>query len=143
MSEIKQELIDLVMNENVSAIQIIADRLEITTPEVIEIISRLIDAGELHGTLTEDGNRFYKSEVKLSKAPKIEREESPPSFLSFNTRPAIVTIIVGIVVLSGGVIVNAFAVDVIESNFAAILILIGIIIIVIGLYSLSKRNTPS
>lgn len=143
MSERKQELIDLVMKENVSAIQIIADRLEIATPEVIEIIKDLIDAGELHGTLTEDGNRFYKSDIKLSKAPKIEREDTPPSFLSFNTRPATVTMIVGIVVLSGGVIVNAFAADVIESNFAAILILIGIIIIVIGLYSLSKRKTPS
>ncbi|MHA3964632.1 MAG: hypothetical protein AM325_013960 [Candidatus Thorarchaeota archaeon SMTZ1-45] len=143
MSENKQKLIDLVMRENVSSIQIIADRLEITDHEVIKLINGLIDSGELIGALTEDSKRFYKSEVKLSQAPKIEREDTLPSFLSFNTKPAVTTAIVGIIVLAGGLVVNAFATDEIEGNFAAILILFGMMIFVIGLYSLSKRKTPA
>ncbi|MFW9976283.1 MAG: hypothetical protein ACFFDQ_13510 [Candidatus Thorarchaeota archaeon] len=143
MSQKKQELIDIIMNENVSAIQIIGSRLGITSEEVITLINELLKTGELKGTLTDDGSRFYKSVIKLSDAPKIERDETLPSFMSFNTRPAIITSIVGILLIGGGVIVNAFARDMIESNFAAILILVGIIILMIGLYTLSKRKTPS
>lgn len=143
MSNKKQELIDIIMNENLSAIQIIGSRLGITSEEVITQINELLKTGELKGTLTDDGSRFYKSVVKLSDAPKIERDETLPSFMSFNTRPAIITSIVGILLIGGGVIVNAFARDMIESNFAAVLILLGIIILMIGLYTLSKRKTPS
>ncbi len=143
MSQKEQELIALVENENVSAIQILADRLGITTDDVIELIHSLLQTGDLKGVLTEDGNRFYKSDVKLSDAPRIVRDDTLPSFLSFNTRPAIITIIIGILILTGGLIINAFAADIAESNFAAILILLGIVILIFGLYYLSKRKTPS
>ncbi len=143
MSQKKQELIDIIMVENVSAIQIIESRLAITSEEIISLINELLKTGELKGTLTDDGSRFYKSVVKLSDAPKIERDETLPSFMSFNTRPALITSTVGILLISGGLLVNTFAGDIIESNFAAILILIGIIILMIGLYTLSKRKTPS
>lgn len=143
MSEKEDELIDLIMNENVSAIQILVDRLEIISDDVIELINKLLDEGKLKGSLTEDGVRFFKSEVKLSKAPAIERDDGPPSFMNFNARPGIVAALVGFIIIAAGLIVNTYALDAIEQNFAAVLILVGLIITMVGLYLLSKRKTPA
>ncbi|MGD9395543.1 MAG: hypothetical protein PVJ05_03855 [Candidatus Thorarchaeota archaeon] len=143
MSEKKDELIHLILNENVSAIETLVDELLLTSDEVIELINKLLEAGELSGTLTEDRLRFYKSEVKLSEAPSIEREDTPPSFLFFNTRPATVTTIVGFIVLAGGLIVNAFSGNFTEQSIASILIFVGLLIMICGLFSFSQRKTPS
>ncbi len=139
----KDKLIDLIMRENVSAIETMANELETTSEEVIEILSKLVESGDLSGLLTEDCTRFYKSTVKLSGAPKIEREEKPPSFMTFNTKPAIAIASVGFLLIAAGVIVNAFAADIIEQNFAAVLILFGLIIAMSGLYCFSQRKTPA
>ena len=136
-------MIHLIINENVSAIQILVDELVMTSDEVIELIGKLLETGELNGTLTEDGQRFFKSDVKLSEAPAIERGEAPPSFLTFNTRPPIVVAIIGLIIIISGVIVNAFASDIAGQNIASILIFIGLFIMICGLYCLSQRKTPS
>ena len=125
------------MNENASAIEILAD------DEVVQEINELLDSGELKGTLTEDGKRFFKSDVKLSKAPTIERTDAPPSFLGFNTKPGLTTALVGFLIIAGGVVVNAYAADATEQNFAAILILVGLFITIAGLYFVSRRQTPA
>jgi hypothetical protein len=143
MSEKKNELIHLILNENVSAIEILVDELFMSSDEVIELINTLLETGELNGTLTEDGLRFFKSEVKLSDAPAIERDEKPPGFLFFNTKPAFVTVIIGFIVLAGGLIINAFAGNFTEQSIASILIFLGLMILICGLYCLSQRKTPS
>ena len=143
MSGKTDELIDLVMNENVSAIQILVDRLEITSDEVIDLINELLAEGKLNGTMTEDSKRFFKSDVKISDAPTIAREESPPDFLSFNTRPAIMVSSIGFIVVAAGIISNLITDNIIGQNLAAILILIGLFIAFAGLYRLSQRKTPS
>lgn len=143
MSDKKEKLLLLVKNENVSAIETLVERLELTSDEVVQIIEELLETGELKGTLTEDRKRFFKTDVRLSKAPAIERAEAPPSFLEFNSRPARATALVGLLIVAGGVIVNAFAADLLEQNFAAILILIGLLITFAGLYGISRRQTPA
>lgn len=143
MSEKRDELLHLVTDENVSAIEILVDRLKLTSDEVVQMINEALDSGELKGTMTEDGRRFFKSDVKLSKAPTIERTDAPPSFLVFNTKPALATALVGFLVVAGGVIVNAYAADANEQNFAAILILVGLFIAIAGLYCISQRQTPA
>ncbi len=139
----KDKLIELIVRENVSAVETMANALETTSEEVIEILSKLVESGDLRGVLTEDGTRFYKSTVKLSDAPRIERKETQPSFMTFNTRPAIITTTVGFLLIAVGVIVNTFATDIIEQNFAAVLILFGLIISMSGLYCFSQRKTPA
>ena len=143
MSEKTDELVDLIINENVSAVQILEDRLGITSDEVVELIKELLETGKMNGTLTDDETRFFKSDVKLSDAPTIERDDEPPDFMSFNAKPGIVTAIIGFIIIAAGVVVNSFSTDALEQNFAAILIFIGMIIAFVGLYFLSKRKTPS
>ena len=142
MTDKKSELVELVNKENVSAIRIIGDILEIAPEEVIEFIKELLATGTIHGSLTEDGERFYKSEIKLSDAPVIPSGPQTPSFLNFDTRPGIITSIIGLVIIILGVILNSNVLFIMEQDLGAIVIFLGIITLFSGMYCLSRRKTP-
>jgi hypothetical protein len=142
MSDKKDLLIDLVVKRNVSALVTLSEKLEIDQEEVIELINELVADELLHGSITEDGKRFFRSDAKVSQAPVIERDDKEPEFLSFNSRPGIIVSIIGAVILALGAIVNSAAIDLIEQNFAAGLFLIGLFVLFSGLYFIAKRNPP-
>jgi hypothetical protein len=143
MSDKKEDAMNLILKGNVSAIQILSDRLEIAPDEVRKIIEELIEEGRLKGSLTEDGKRFFKREVKLSNAPSINREEKPPDFLNFNARPAITVAIVGVLIIAAGLIINSMFTDIVGQNIATVLIFIGLCVTMVGMYLFSQRKTPS
>ncbi|MFW9835199.1 MAG: hypothetical protein ACFFEK_14460 [Candidatus Thorarchaeota archaeon] len=143
MSDKKDEMMNLILKGNVSAIQILSDRLEITPDEVRIIIEELLEEGRLKGSLTEDGKRFFKSEVKLSDAPSIDREDNLPDFMNFNARPAITVTIVGFLIIAAGLIYNSMATDIVRQNIATVLIFIGLCVTMGGMYWFSQRKTPS
>jgi hypothetical protein len=143
MSEKKEDAMNLILKGNVSAIQILSDRLEITPDEVRKIIEELIEEGKLKGSLTEDGDRFFKSEVKLSNAPSIGREDKLPDFLNFNARPAITVAIVGFLIIAAGLIFNSMTTDMVGQNIATVLLFIGLCVTMVGMYWFSQRKTPS
>ena len=142
MTDKKSELVELVNKENVSAIRIIGDILEIAPEEVIEFIKELLATGTIEGSLTDDGERFYKSEIKLSDAPVISSGPQTPSFLNFDTRPGIITSIIGLVIIILGVILNSNVLFIMEQDLGAIVIFLGIITLFSGMYYLSRRKTP-
>ena len=142
MTDKKSELVELVNKENVSAIRIIGDILEIAPEEVIEFIKELLVTGTIEGSLTDDGERFYKSEIKLSDAPVISSGPQTPSFLNFDTRPGIITSIIGLVIIILGVILNSNVLFIMEQDLGAIVIFLGIITLFSGMYYLSRRKTP-
>jgi hypothetical protein len=141
MEEKKSQLVNLILNKNISATVTMSEKLGVDTSDVISMINELLVTGDLSGSLTEDGSRFYKSSVKVSTAPTIPRDEKLPKFLSYDTRPGKVIAIIGFLVLAGGVVVNAFAADISDQNLAALLILIGLLVFLIGLYFVARRGT--
>jgi hypothetical protein len=142
MEDKKSQLLKLILKENISAIVTMSEKLDAKPSDVISMINTLLSTGELEGSLTEDGSRFFKSSVKVSAAPLIHREEEPPKFLSYNARPGKVIAVIGFLVLIGGVIINAIASNADVQNFAAILMLIGLPVFLIGLYLIARRGTP-
>ncbi|MHA1136335.1 MAG: hypothetical protein ACTSSE_07605 [Candidatus Thorarchaeota archaeon] len=142
MSDKKEKLVNLIVELNVSAIITMSEKLEIEPEAVIEMINDLISEGKLHGQITEDGARFFRSDVKVSDAPVIEREGAPPDFLSYDSRPGYAIAIIGAIILIAGGVVSINAVDTTEQDFAAGLFMIGMFILFGGLYLLTKRKTP-
>ena len=142
MSEKKQLLIDLIVKHNVSAIVTMSEKLEIEQEAVIELINELVGENQLYGSVTEDGSRFFRSDAKVSEAPVIEREEKMPEFLSYDTKPGFIIAIIGAIILLSGSLVSINAADTTEQNFAAGLFLIGMFIMFVGLYLVTKRKTP-
>ena len=142
MNEKKEMLVSLVAEHNVSAIITMSEKLKIEPEEVVELVNELLSEGKLQGTITEDGSRFFRSNVKVSDAPIIEREEKLPEFLTYDTRPGYTISILGAIVLVGGALVSRFASDITEQDFGAGLFMIGLFILFGGLYLLSKSKTP-
>lgn len=139
----KSDLIELVNKENVSAIRIMADRLDIEPDEVRTLIEESLSEGTLVGSMTEDGERFFKTEFKLSDAPVIHSEVKAPEFLEFDVRPGIAISIIGFVTIVFGIFINTITMDIIEQDFGAIVVFVGIIILFSGLFCLSRRKTPA
>jgi hypothetical protein len=139
----KSNLVELVNKENVSAIRIMADRLDIPPEEVRVLIDESLSEGTIQGSMTDDGERFFKSDIKLSEAPVLPSEDRAPEFLDFDTRPGLATSILGLAIIAFGLIANANAMDMVEQNFGAIVIFVGMIILFSGMYCLSRRKTPA
>ncbi len=142
MNENKEKLVNLVVEHNVSAITILSEKLKLDPEAVIELINELVSENELHGVISEDGKRFFSSDAKVSDAPVIHRDDKQLEFLSYDTRPGKVIAIIGFIVLIGAVLVNNYATDVNEHDFAAILFFVGLTIFLGGLYLVTKRDTP-
>jgi hypothetical protein len=140
LTDKKQELVKLVNEENVSAIVILADMLDLTNDEVRMLIEESLSEGTILGSITEDGQRFFKSEISVSEAPVVHGEAAPPAFMEFDTRPGFATIIIGIVVIAIGVIVGTVLA---QQDTGPIIIFVGVFIMFSGLYWLSRRKTPS
>jgi hypothetical protein len=137
------ELIDLVNKENVSAIRILADRLDITPERVMSLLEESLTDGKVQGSFSEDGERFYKSEIKLSDAPVIHSKDQAPEFMKFDNRPGIIAVIMGFSIIIFGLFVNANAIDLATLDFGAIVLFVGVLVLIIGMYYLSRRKTPS
>ncbi len=142
MDDKKQLLIQLILENNFSAIETLSYKLGISKEEVVILIKELQLESKLHGTLTSDENRFFKSEVKVSEAPVIEHENEEPPFLKYNTRPGLITAFIGFIVIVAGIAVNSFSTIQTVSDMSAILTFAGLCILMIGLYLISLRKTP-
>ncbi len=143
MSEKKEMLLDLILKHNVSAIVTLSEKTKTNPEEVIEMLSELVTEGRLHGSLTEDATRFFRSDAKVSAAPVIPRQDKEPEFLKYNTRPGYAIAIVGALILVGAISVNIYAADQTEQDFGAVLFLVGLAILFAGLLLVAKRKTPS
>jgi len=143
MSDKKEILLDYVLKHNVSAIVTLSEKAKLRTEEVTDLLGELVAEGRLHGSFSEEGTRFYRSDAKVSEAPIIHREDKEPEFLRYNTRPGYLTAIIGGLILVGGTAVNIYATDRTEQDFAAVLFLVGIVVLFAGLFFVAKRKTPS
>ena len=139
MEDKKKQIVALIMEENVSALQTMEDELELTHEEAISLLNELVSEGALTGSISDDERRFWKSEIKLSNAPVLHRDEAPPDFLSYDTRPGIVVTLIGALLAIGGFVTLNTG---LENDIGAIVISLGIIMLLIGLYLISGRKTP-
>jgi len=137
-----EKLIKLIVEENVSALQLMEDELGLFHDEVLDLIRRAVAEGKVRGMLSEDERRFWKAEVKLSDAPVIPREEKEPDFLNYDARPGKIIAVMGLLILiAGGLILN-FAADTTEQDFGTVIIFLGVTVLLIGSYVVSRRDTP-
>ncbi|MHA1927752.1 MAG: hypothetical protein ACTSV2_04125 [Candidatus Thorarchaeota archaeon] len=143
MHDNKEKLVSLIMKHNVSAIAILSEKLKLDEEAVIELINELISENGLHGMISEDGVRFFRSDAKVSDAPVILRDDKLPEFLSYDTRPGKVIATIGFIILIGSGLILNYATDITEENFGAGLFLVGLVIFLAGLYLVTKKDTPA
>ncbi|MFW9803014.1 MAG: hypothetical protein ACFFFC_10195 [Candidatus Thorarchaeota archaeon] len=144
MSDPRIQLREMVEN-NISSIQLMSDRLGVEVDKVASMLNEMVTEGSLEGKITLDGLRFFRKDVEVSKAPKIEISDEGPAFLRYDSRPGRIIAIIGLVVVFIGMGVSYFAAEsqsLTLLNQAIAAIGIGILLMIIGGYQVSRRPTP-
>ncbi|TFF91541.1 hypothetical protein EU545_03705 [Candidatus Thorarchaeota archaeon] len=143
MNEEEEKLVHLIVERDVSSIQILSERLKLPEDEVVSLIHKLQDSGDLQGNLTADEQRFFKSDARPSAAPAVEKEEDLPDFLEFDPRPGRYLAILGFAILAVGLgLLYTASGNLDQENIGTAIMLFGTIIMLIGCYYLGRRQTP-
>ncbi len=142
MSDKKDLLVGLVVDENVSALQTMQDELELSEEEVTDLLRELLKEGRINGKISDDGKRFWKSDAKVSSAPAIPHGDDVPAFMKYDTRPGMGLSIAGCTIDIIAFVLMTYATSTVHSDAGAILFFVGLIVLLIGLYWISLRKTP-
>ena len=122
-----------------------SDRLGIEMEDVVSMLNEMIGEGSLEGQVTPDGQRFFRKEVEVSKAPRITVSDEGPAFLRYDSRPGKIIGIIGLIVILIGLGISYLASE--SQSFAMLnqaiaAIGIGILLMIIGGYQIGRRPTP-
>ena len=144
MTNMREKLVHLITVDDLSSVQMFSSKLGISQEEVRILLTELTQEGTLDGYLTEDEERYFRHDAKVSEAPVIHRKESIPDFMKFDTRPGRIAAIFGLALAVIGAYGLMNAGDNLEmENFSAVLTLIGVVITIAGAFYLTMRKTPS
>ena len=135
-SKIREDIIHLISN-NFSAINLIAEQLDISEEVVSTIIAELVEEGTLNGWFSPDGLRFYRSDVKLptiSEEPVEEQEDNDFKFMI----PKVIVLSGISLFIAGQILVRLFSEGAPLYNTASGMVMLGLIITFGGLYSFTK-----
>jgi hypothetical protein len=141
MSETKEKLIQFIIEDDISSIQIMSRRLGITEDDVRELLDELSGDGILIGYISKDGQRFFRHDLKQPRKESKATDDYVPEYVKFDTRPGIIISIVGIIIL----IVSAFfytSTDLGLIFISSITMLLGVSIFLIGCYCISMKRSP-
>jgi hypothetical protein len=143
MDEAKSKLVSLVNDKDISAVQLMADRLGIDEDGVRKLLIESVEEGLLDGHISEDGRRFFKSKVNVQATPETVEQEYVPEFMKYNTKIGKLVAYIGIMIM---VLAGAFIIFLSDSvyyqNLGLVLLLVGLIIALAGLYWIGRRKTP-
>ncbi len=88
----EQQILGLI-NSNISALSIMSEYLEIEQEIVHDTLQQMIEKGKVKGKITEDGERFYKTDTRMPKeaiADDIEEKDEKFSLRSFAFRVTLI-----------------------------------------------------
>ncbi len=142
MINAEDRIVTLVMEQDISSIQILASELRMEEDGVRELLNELTSRGKLDGYITEDGKRYFRKDVKVH-PPVKHHEEDVPEFMKYDTWPGRFIAMIGVLlIICAVVILTVFSGILYYENVGMALILIGIIITISGCYYIGRRKTP-
>ncbi|MHA2140309.1 MAG: hypothetical protein ACXADC_05335 [Candidatus Thorarchaeota archaeon] len=144
MTDTKTRLKSMV-DDNISSIQMMGEKLGMELDDVVSLLNEMINEGMIEGHVTGDGLRFFREKVEVSKAPKIHAEDDVPDFLKYDTRPGKIIALIGFIVVIAGLVVSYSASESQSAfllNAAALLLLAGVFLMMLGGYQVSRRPAP-
>jgi len=143
MEDLKSRVRDLVVNEDLSAVVLISQRLGVDEDSVRGAVREMIAEGVLSGYLTPDGSRFFRSDLRVSSAPALPHENQEPAFLRYNSRPGKAVAAIGFcIVLAGYLLLWLGSGNMTLQNYGLGLMLLGIVVAICGCYQVGSRKTP-
>ena len=142
-NDLKHRLHDLIALDKISSIEMISEQIEADEETTREWLHELVEEGSISGTLSEDGTRFFTSELKVSTAPIVPHEEHISQRKFIKSYHAKLLAITGIIMLILGTIVRELrTIDFRFDNVGIAIYFIGLGIMVVGWILISRANPP-
>lgn len=139
-AKLKDQIVKLIEN-NISAIPLIAEQLEIDEVLVRTLILEAVEEGQINGHLSPDEIRFYRSDIKMPTAQSSSIEEYEiPSAPSMLVQKVILGAGIGLFV-AGQILIRLAEVESTMYNISTMLVFGGLVTIILGLCSLSKTGS--
>ena len=131
----------LVAEQNMSSVTMISEHLGIDEDTARVYIQELVETGKLKGYITEDGSRFFKSDVHLTSAPIVAaHEEWIPE--THDTKIGKIVFVAGIaLVVIGQAVPRIFVSDPLSLGLGAALAMIGFVTLLGGLANVGCRGS--
>lgn len=141
MSEVEEKLVNFILEEEISSIQIMSRRLSLSQDEVRELLDNLTGSGRLIGYISKDGQRFFRHDLKQPHKESKATDEYIPDYGKFDTKPWIIVSILGLIIL---VISAVFYTSSDPNNTltSSIAMFFGLALFLIGCYCVSMRRSP-
>jgi len=138
----RERLYEIVAVSKISSIEMICEHAGIDEESTRELLTELIDEGSINGSFSEDGSRFFLSDVKVSDAPVLMRNDDP-EIKKVNTRSAKIISIIGLSsLILGWVFQRLTSIHQGMENAGVALIMIGLVVMTAGCIQFSKENPP-
>ena len=140
---LKRSLTNIVNETGLSSIEVMSEQLGIHDELTSELLKDLVDQGAISGHLTDDGSRFFRTDVKQSDAPVV----IPNQELDVNTADrgyGIYIPIAGIVIFIVGQILHN-TIGQLETywNMTSGVVMGGLIILILGLVYIALIDTKN
>ncbi len=135
-------IIEYLISTKVSSIEMISRDIDLSIESTCALFEELVAADIIHGCFSDDGTRFFKSDVKVSAAPSVGKNEDlmiqkkDTSIGKYTSISGIVAIIIGQILSQLNWLLGEFI------QVGAILVLLGMGFFVGGLIYISKKDPP-
>lgn len=137
-----QRLVSLVNEYNMSSIDILSEKLDRSEDAVRDLIQSLVDMGKLHGNITNDGERFFRSDTKLSQAPVLSSNNEPIIYRADTTLGKYIFLAGFVMFIIGQALANSGLIGEFGMEIGFGLVICSILVIVVGLMYVSQQSKP-
>jgi len=138
----RERLYELVAQGKISSVDLICKQSGMDEDSARELLTELIEDGSLNGDFSEDGSRFFLSDVKVSDAPVLFRNDEL-EIEEVNTSSAKIVAITGLAALIlGWIFQRLTGIHPGMANAGVALVMVGLIVMTAGCIQFSRYNPP-
>jgi hypothetical protein len=142
--DLKTRLCQVVVENKISSIEKLSELTGFEEEDTRQALQDLVSEGSLAGSFTEDGSRFFLSDVKVSDAPILAPADVGPEIQVIDTKVPKTVVITGIILLVAGFVIRGLTVlGEIAENGGAAVIMVGMAVLIVGWMMFSRLNPPS
>ena len=142
--DLKTRLYLIITEMKISSLSMISEMVASNEEQTKTLLEELVEEGTLEGSFTDDGNRFFLSDVRVSTAPTVPTKVRGFQPKKVETRNGKLVLTSGLVMMIAGYLMRALNVfNVMFENAGVAFIMIGLMILIAGWLMITRADPPS
>ncbi|MFW9787929.1 MAG: hypothetical protein ACFFE2_15075 [Candidatus Thorarchaeota archaeon] len=143
-TDLKTRLYQIVTEEKISSLSMICGMAGIDEDQTRSLLEELVDDGTLTGSFTDDGERFFLSDVKVSDAPVAPTRDKGYEIAKADTRQGKIVLIAGLATMIAGYIASGLRTfNAVMEHVGGAVVMIGLGVLIAGWLMISRADPPS